>query len=256
MNDTRDQQIKNDLQQFYKSEASRRDSEEWVRSGDSARVPESKSAHYFVDRKVDQAVQMAAASSDASVLEVGCSFGQMTFLLTRRFRQVTAVDLSPESIDLVRRRAEYHHVENLRLQQADAEDLSVLQSNQFDAAFSFSVLRYVPHPEKGVKEIHRVLKPGARAVIDFPNKYSPWFGPMKKILGIKSHIHDKLFSAGEVVDMMKQAGFTDIQATHLLFTTRRLPVRLLPLFKVVDRVLEAIPGVRNLAAIIMVSGRK
>jgi len=256
MNQAQEEQVRQDLRTFYRSEAAQRDSEEWITRGGSARVPESRSAHYFVDRKVNQALRMAGAPRDARIVEVGCSFGQMTFLLTERFREVVAVDLSPESIDLVRRRAEHYGVDNLTLHAADAENLAVLPDNSFDAAFSFSVLRYIPDPQRALNEMHRVLKPGARATVDFPNKYCPWFGPLKKVLGIKGHIHDRLFSASEAVRMMKAAGFTDIKVKHLLFTTRRLPVKLLPIFRIVDKVLEPIPGIRSLSAIIMVSGRK
>lgn len=256
MNETQERKVKQDLQAFYQSEASKRDSDDWITRGGNVRVPESRSAHYFVDRKVTQALRMTGARPDARIAEIGCSFGQMTFLLTGKFREVVAVDLSPESIDLVRRRAAHYDVRNLTLHAADAENLSMLEKDSFDAAFSFSVLRYIPHPERALSEIHRILKPGGHAAVDFPNKYCPWFGPLKKVLGIKGHIHDRLFSASEAVRMMEAAGFTDITVKHLLFTTRRLPVKLLPIFKIVDRILEPIPGIRNMAAIIMVSGRK
>jgi len=57
-------------------------------------VPEPPAAHYFIDRKVETALALARAPAGSRVLEVGCSFGHMTFLLTPRFREVTAIDLS------------------------------------------------------------------------------------------------------------------------------------------------------------------
>lgn len=249
-------EAKRDVREFYRQETEIRDSEEWLQRGGTARVPESKSAHYFVERKVNAALKMAGLPAGSDVIEVGCSFGQMSFLLAERFRRVLAVDLSPDTIALASRRADRYGVANIDFRVADAENLADVPDASVDGAFSFSVLRYVPDPEKALREIHRVLKPGGVAVVDFPNKYCPWFGPLKKVLGIRPHVHDRLFAAGEVKRMMEDAGFRDVRCKHMLFTTRRLPVKLLPIFRVLDAMLEPIPLVNRLAAIIMVTGRK
>lgn len=249
------EQARQDIRDFYRSEAEDRATEEWLERGGSARVPESKAAHYFVDRKVDAAVAAAGLPRESHVLEVGCSFGQMTFLLAQHFGQVTAVDLSPDAVALTRRRAERYGVSNVSVEASDAEQLP-FEDASFDGAFSWSVLRYVPDPEKALSEMFRVLRPGGRLAVDFPNKYCPWFGPVKAILRIKAHVHDRLFSAGEVREMIRRAGFVDVATEHMLFTTRRLPDALLPAARITDSVLERTPGVNRLAAIILASARK
>lgn len=256
MNDDLAESAKQELKNYYDSEAGAVSVEQWITAGQRARVPESLSAHYFVGRKVDTAVAMAAVDRSANALEVGSSLGQMTFLLTERFASVTGVDLSHGCVQLAQQRADHYGVSNVTFRQADAENLSPFDAQTFDVAFSFSVLRYVPDPGKALREIHRTLKPGGIAVVDFPNKYCPWFGPIKKMFGVGTHIHDRLFSAREVADMMSDAGYTDINVRHLLFTTRRLPESFLPLFKIVDAILEKTPLINRLAAIIMVKGRK
>ena len=42
--------IKDDLRDFYRKETAARNTENWLKRGGTARVPESKSAHYFVER--------------------------------------------------------------------------------------------------------------------------------------------------------------------------------------------------------------
>ena len=217
-------------------------------------MPESPASHYFLDRKVETALAMAGASRDARVLEVGCSFGHQTFLLAPRFAHVTAVDLSPESIALARRRAERWNVRNVRFEVADAEALTGLPDAGFDLVLSFSTLRFCPSPERALREFRRVARPGARLVADFPNADCPWYGPVKRSLGITPHIHDRLFRAREVRQLLAQAGWSDARTRNILFTSKRVSEGWLPVFRWIDRVGERLPVVRGWSGIVMASG--
>ena len=248
--------VKEAMRAFYASEAGALPGDAWITEGGSARVPESKSAHYFIDRKVEEALSLARLDRESRVLEVGCSFGHMTFLLAKRFREVVAVDLSRESIDLARRRAQHYGIHNVRFDEADAEDLALFGNVEFDGVFAFSTLRFCPNPERSLREMYRVLKGGGRAVMDVPNKNSPWYGPLKRVMGIQPHIHDRLFAAGEIRRLLADTGFADVRSKHILFTTKRLPAAVLPIFRVVDRALEATPAIRTLSGIVMAVGTR
>lgn len=248
--------VKQVMREFYASEASERETREWLEAGGSSRVPESRAAHYFIDRKVDTALRLASAPTGSRVLEVGCSFGHMTFLLARRFSQVTAVDLSGESIELARRRAERWKVTNVRFEVADAEHLNDFPDGGFDAVFSFSTLRFCPDPAAALREYHRVLRPGGSIVADFPNRLCPWYGPIKRRLAIDPHVHDRLFTAAEAEQLVQAAGFSNVRHRHLLFTSKRVPDASLPAFRLLDAVLERVPGVRQFSGIVMVRGER
>jgi SAM-dependent methyltransferase len=245
---------KHALREFYASEAAELDSAAWLDAGGSARVPENRASHYFLDRKVETALAMAGAGREARVLEVGCSFGHQTFLLAPRFAHVTAVDLSPESIALARRRAERWKVPNVRFDVADAESLTGLADASFDLVMSFSTLRFCPSPARALREFRRVTRSGGRLVADFPNADCPWYGPVKRSLGITPHIHDRLFRASEVHELLKEAGWSDVRTRNILFTSKRVPETWLPVFRWIDRIGERLPGVRGWAGIVMASG--
>lgn len=249
-------QIKKNLQAFYREESLMQDEEAWLRAGSSPRVPESRASHHFIDRKVATALALVQTSADAKVLEIGCSFGHMTFLLAQTFKEVIAVDLSQESLALAQKRAAYYGVKNVRFLWADAEDLSSFADDTFDAVFAFSTLRFCPHPVLALQEMRRVLKPRRKAVVDFPNKYCPWFGPIKTVLRIKGHIHDNLYAPREALDMVAEAGFVNSECRQILFTSKRTPDAGLSFFKALEKTLEATPLLRKLAAIIMVKGEK
>ena len=122
--------------------------------------------------------------------------------------------------------------------------------------FSFSTIRFCPNPQAALSAIRRKLRPGGTAIIDFPNRYSPWHRIVKRLLGIPVHVHDTLYTKKEAVRLFEQAGFRVEGIRLFLFTTKRLPTIFLPLSKGVDFVFERLPFFRDLAGIIMVRGVK
>jgi len=86
---------------------------------------------------------------------------------------VSGVDLSPTHLQIASRRfALYGVPADLRL--ADAEGLP-FEDGTFDAVYTFGVIHHTPNTQKAVEEIHRVLKPGGRAIIGVYHKYSAFF---------------------------------------------------------------------------------
>ncbi len=242
----------------YEREASEKNSSEWFASGGSVRVPEGKAAHYFIERKVDEALKLVDMDigRNADVLEIGCSFGHMTFLLAERFDSLIAVDLSPTSVDIASSRLEKYGVDNVRFFVDDAEQLRNVEDGSCDVIFSFSTIRFCPDQEKALRAVHSKLRGNAVAIIDFPNPNSPWHLFIKAVSGIEKHVNDTLMSKQELVEMFNRCGFEVERVKTFLFTTKRLPSYLLPIFKMVDLVFERIPLVRDLGGIVVFKARR
>ncbi|MBN1508287.1 MAG: methyltransferase domain-containing protein [Sedimentisphaerales bacterium] len=250
--------VKADILAKYDGEASELNNAEWLAAGGSARVPESKASHYFIDRKVTEALKLAGASAsqEAKVLEIGCSFGHMTGLLAARFKDLTAVDLSADSVEVARKRLTHYGITNVSFVVDDAESLAKLPDEAFDLIFSFSTVRFCPDPQAAMTSIYRKLRRGGVAIVDFPNRRSPWHGAVKKFLGIAPHVHDTLYTRSQAVKLFEDAGFRIEGVKQFLFTTKRLPAILLPLFKAMDATFERVGPLCRLAGIIMVRGVK
>ncbi len=248
--------IKADMLAKYDSEARELNSAAWLSAGGNSRVPESRASHYFIDRKVTEALKLAgtSASYESKVLEIGCSFGHMTSLLAAKFRHLTAVDLSADSICVAEKRLKHYGITNVSFVVDDAESLAMLPDDAFDVVLSFSTIRFCPNPQAALDSIHRKLRPGGVAIVDFPNRHSPWHGAIKRLLGIAPHIHDTLYTKAQAVQLFTNAGFRVEDVKQFLFTTKRLPETLLPLFKAVDVTFERLGPLRRLAGIIMVKG--
>lgn len=96
------------------------------------------------------------------VLEVGCGAGRVTRALARLFGVVHAVDVSGEMIRLARKALS--GFPNVFLYQNNGIDLSVVESEPFDFAFSCLVFQHIPSRSvihSYVHEVHRLLRVGA-----------------------------------------------------------------------------------------------
>jgi 2-polyprenyl-3-methyl-5-hydroxy-6-metoxy-1,4-benzoquinol methylase len=96
------------------------------------------------------------------VLEVGCGIGTDSINFARAGAELTAVDLSPESLGVAATRAEVMGVgDRIRFLQANAEELaSVLHGEQFDLIYSFGVVHHTPRPERALTEMGKLAAPG------------------------------------------------------------------------------------------------
>lgn len=92
------------------------------------------------------------------VLEIGCGIGTDTINFARAGAQVTAVDLSTESLALAKKRAEVFGLDNITFYQANAEQLSdFVPVERYDLVYSFGVIHHTPHPERVIEQIHKYM---------------------------------------------------------------------------------------------------
>jgi len=96
------------------------------------------------------------------VLEIGCGAGRLTQALSKFFGEVHAVDVSGEMV--AQARAALGDRPGVHLYQNNGCDLSVIPALEFDFAYSAIVFQHIPSREvieNYVREVHRLLKPGA-----------------------------------------------------------------------------------------------
>jgi ubiquinone/menaquinone biosynthesis C-methylase UbiE len=98
------------------------------------------------------------------VLEVGCGIGTDSINFVRAGADLTAVELSGESLSIAAQRAEVMGVaDRIRLVQANAEELtSALDDEPFDLVYSFGVVHHTPHPDRALAEMRALTAPGGR----------------------------------------------------------------------------------------------
>jgi ubiquinone/menaquinone biosynthesis C-methylase UbiE len=104
------------------------------------------------------------------LLEIGCGLGTDLLQFARGGADVTGIDLTPVSIELVKKRFALYGLA-VRAQVADAEHLP-FSDNAFDVVYSFGVLHHTPNTQQAIHEVYRVLKPGGRIIIMLYHRHS------------------------------------------------------------------------------------
>jgi SAM-dependent methyltransferase len=109
-------------------------------------------------------LQLAGDVRGRAILDAGCGQGDLTLHLLQQGAAVTALDVSPGMIDVVRRRAQLlpDRVGELVTVAAPLE-----HSDLPDAAFDLLLGKFILHHidiGSGAPELRRVLRPGGRAI--------------------------------------------------------------------------------------------
>ncbi|MFZ6182436.1 class I SAM-dependent methyltransferase [Nannocystis pusilla] len=118
---------------------------------------------HFLHPYARDAIALAAPAADARVLDVACGPGTLALLVAPEVAHVAALDFAAAMIDRLRERADRAGIE-VDARVGDGQDLPWPDAG-FDAAFSMFGLIFFPDPARGLRELHRVLRPGGRAVV-------------------------------------------------------------------------------------------
>jgi 2-polyprenyl-3-methyl-5-hydroxy-6-metoxy-1,4-benzoquinol methylase len=107
-------------------------------------------------------------------LEIGCGEGRGLDLLAPDSDEYTALDKIQEIIDQLQ--VSYPKIKFI---QGNIPPMSMLESDTYDVVISFQVIEHINDDNSYLQEIHRVLKPGGKAIITTPNikktlSRNPW----------------------------------------------------------------------------------
>jgi len=139
-----------------------------------------------------------------SILDVGCGEGIALEKLVKMYpdRQVLGIDLEHENIEICRSfglTAVYSDVTSL-----------ALPSSRFDFCMMIDILEHLTEPDKAVREIYRILKPGGRLAVVIPNDRNFFLSRLALLMFKEAFYevgHQKQWKPREVVSLLTDAGF-------------------------------------------------
>jgi demethylmenaquinone methyltransferase / 2-methoxy-6-polyprenyl-1,4-benzoquinol methylase len=178
-------------------------------------------------------VKLANVCSGDRTLDVCCGTGDIAFALARAGAEVTGFDFSEPMLVVARQRSA--DAANPKFQQGDAQQLP-FADNSFEIVTVGYGLRNLPSWERGLREMHRVAKPGGRLVVlDFGKpdnsvwcwlyfSYLRWFVPVfGKLFCGDSATHAYILESllhypaqRGVAEKMRELGCRDVRIVNLL----------------------------------------
>ncbi|MFN4312960.1 MAG: class I SAM-dependent methyltransferase [Chitinophagaceae bacterium] len=167
------------------------------------------------------------------VLDLGCGDGTTALPEAELGAEVLGVDIARNLVEAGNRRAIAAGLDNLRIQEGDATNLSDIADDSFDMLVSIFGAMFAPKPYDVAKEMVRVVRPGGKIVmgnwipgdptlvaqilkISAANTPPPPDGFVSPMLwGVEEHILDRFGKAGiakENISLQKER--FNFQATY------------------------------------------
>jgi len=112
-------------------------------------------------------IELAAVQPGNRALDLCCGTGDLALALARRGAEVTGVDFSPAMLEIAEARRQRNfksQISNLKFMPGDALQIPFPDAS-FDIVTVGYGLRNLTSWEKGLAEMHRVARPGARLVV-------------------------------------------------------------------------------------------
>ena len=108
--------------------------------------------------------ELAAAASGVRALDLCCGTGDIAFALARRGAETTGLDFSQKMLEVAASRHFKSQSANLKFMQGDAQQIP-FPDNSFDIVTVGYGLRNLASWERGMDEMFRVARPGARLIV-------------------------------------------------------------------------------------------
>lgn len=147
------------------------------------------------------------------IIDIGCGAGGLSRKLAQIVNEgeVVGLDISEgyiKKLNCSKERDKSGKYKNLAFALASAEDIPY-PDNYFDHAIVSESFGFWHEPEKGLKEIRRVMKTGGKLYI--ANSYKEaqaWMRIVVKFFNLFTAYKEKLYSSQEFREFFERAGFT------------------------------------------------
>lgn len=154
----------------------------------------SRLAGYPSRLRVKKILKELGNLSGKNILDVGCEAGYVSLkILEKNPRQLCAIDICQEAIDKFKQKLKNKKFKSeIILKKAYMQDLP-FKANSFDAIVCTEVIEHAPNLPKCFLELSRVMKPGGKLIVTFPNeKLRKLVYPIVKLFGINTDVEDEV----------------------------------------------------------------
>jgi len=150
-------------------------------------------------------------------LDFACGTGITTVKLANNVKEITAIDISSDMIDIAKRKIETHNINNVSFKTCDIMN-DTIKDNSFDAVLAFNVLYFVENIDEVLEKVGQSLEGGGLfiSVTDCLGEKTSIINLLQSFLskiGIIPYI--RKYKIKELEDVIKKAGFSIIETDNL-----------------------------------------
>lgn len=107
--------------------------------------------------------------SDKTLLDAGCGIGLASIYYSKRFKNITSVDLEKQKINQAKSLAKSNYIENINF-----KDVNLIKApftkKQFDMIICFEVIEHVEDDVSMLKGFSKMLSKNGELILSFPSK--------------------------------------------------------------------------------------
>ena len=209
-----------------------------------------------------------ARQASGHVLDWGCGYGQMTYLLRQRGLQVTSFDIGAPDTTL----PDIPICRDMAVVRSEHPTKLPFPSASFDAVLSCGVLEHVDeysgqggNESRSLLEIARILRPGGQLLIYQLPQRGAWQEALIRRFKL-GYAHPRRYTKSEIVRMLHTAGLEAVRVrranlipknlTGMPATLRRVYSRFSRLLIAADGHLAQVPGLNQVAGVMEITARK
>ena len=146
------------------------------------------------------------------LLDVACGPGVVTAALAPAAASIIAFDATEQMLEKAKVRCARAGVSNVAFRSGDAESLP-FEDGEFDGVVTRLAIHHFAAPQRAIKEIYRVLRPGGVAVIvDVISSENAGESDLHNAVErLRDPSHVRMLPASELVSNLNDAGFPDVE---------------------------------------------
>ena len=168
--------------------------------------------YHYLRRAQAALIAILDLERDVSFLDIGCgtgwAIGQAAKIIDGE-GEFYGVDLSPKMIE--KAKENFSDKNNFHFIEANSESIP-LADNFFDIIICTNSFHHYLHPDRAMKEIHRLLKPGGKIYILDPTADTLFIKLIDKIIKMLESAHVKMYSTKEFKELMTNAGLEYLES--------------------------------------------
>jgi 2-polyprenyl-3-methyl-5-hydroxy-6-metoxy-1,4-benzoquinol methylase len=234
----------------------------------------SRARRYISRRRLEAVTECLGAACGGRVLDVGCGSGLALALLSRRGFRSFGIDLTDYGFYAARHIGEANDLE-FALVKADVSRLP-FRPSAFDAVTAVEMIEHVFDEDRSraFAEIARAISPGGVLALSTPNYYSLveigkrlWYKSrsLRRLLppmhyptpdvpreSYHPHTYHLPLPVRRLRKLAEDAGLTVVATRKFLFVLKYTPDILLGIMQRVEKLLERLPLIRELACTVLI----